>query len=697
VKWGQQAMTSTASFKEKFKQAFSFFRWELKSCAGTLTVYAILTGVFMTIVLTLCLVLGLTGVNTDILADTCEYVSKDEIFAQAVQSFQNISTGIIFLMTIIFTVIYTIKVFSYLHNKRQADLYGSMPVSRATLYLAKSASAFIFSIVPAMVFMGIVAVVSFILGYALPAEIVMNCVKMLMGTLACIAAYGLVAVCCGTTINSVVMFLALCIAYPIAALFVKGVAGGFFVGFYTGGLNESFVMNALNPLDAYAGTNIIYWLVFTAVCVVAGVFLIKKRKAERAQASFAYYLPCHIVKLLISFIAGMFLGVLFGSLNVLGNGMLGFVFGFVLAGVPAFIVCHLIFYKGFSQLIKTSIPLGGLVVVVIGAMFLCNADIFGYNSYIPEAENVASAGFLDFSECYIEDEQDIYSIAKSSSADFTSDEDIKTIVELQGKMLDRLEFTSRNKFCNVWSSIINDIIGEDVYTFDYTLKDGRTVTRVYSETFMDSVFDGIYDDIYDDYYDSYYNSYYEFKHQTNKIKATKTYQEKYGVMMNVKAEYLSNMDIYGYDEDEEAVYNETIKTYDYNTLNDNKKEVVNNIIEAYRKDFEADESSIDTALYTVASGYIGGSDWNMVGITCPDAVCEIDIQYSKYLLEETSNLSFSSMLLSGSAVYYSDYGQETIVVPKSYTNTIAALKDAGILNDDMTVNGESYDYTVVYE
>ena len=57
-------MTSTVSFKDKLKQAFSFFQWELKSCAGTLTIYSILTAVFMVIILTLCLAIGITMDNS---------------------------------------------------------------------------------------------------------------------------------------------------------------------------------------------------------------------------------------------------------------------------------------------------------------------------------------------------------------------------------------------------------------------------------------------------------------------------------------------------------------------------------------------------------------------------------------------------------------------------------------------------------
>ena len=376
-------MTSTASFKDKLKQAFSFFQWELKSCAGTLTIYSILTAVFMVIILTLCLAIGITMDNslasTGVTGSSAPIenfslpgfmfsMAEDEVrpsgFAMARLAFQYLSFYMVYFMTVIFTIIYTVKVFMYLHNKRQTDMYGSMPVSRITLFFSKSATAFIFSVVPAMVFFGISAFISIIMGQPLMGDNAMIFVRIIMGSLACISAYGLIAVCCGTTINSILMFIAVSVVYPMSALFVRGIMDSFYIGSSSDYLNNSFIMNAFCPLSAYDGNNIIYWLIFTAVCLAASAYLVKNRRAERAQSSFAYYLPCHIVKVLVSFLAGMFLGVIFGSLNVFGYGFAGFVFGFILASIPAFIVCHLIFYHGFHKIVRTSVTLGALIAIV---------------------------------------------------------------------------------------------------------------------------------------------------------------------------------------------------------------------------------------------------------------------------------------------------------------------------------------------
>lgn len=486
-------MTSTASFKDKIKQAYSIFKWDLKACSGTLVVFAILASVFMVIILTLCMVVAFSSNSSaeNGMISLFQIVDSNQ-FSIAVQAFQILSSLMVYFLTIVFTIFYTIKVFSYLHNKRKADLYGALPVSRITLFLSKTATAFLLSIVPAMFFMGIMSLISVCMGQPIVADASQFYAKLIMGTLACVSAYGLISVCCGTTINSVIMFITVCVAYPLSAMFVKGVAGSFFQGLYLGIFKDNFIMNALNPLAAYDGINIIYWLVFSAVCLVTASLLAKKRKAERAQSSFAYYLPCHIIKVLVAFLIGMFLGTIFGALNVFGYGYCGFVFGFVLGSVPAFIICHLIFYKGFSKLLKTAVPLGGLIVVVVIGMALCNFDLIGYNSFLPNTDEVESAGFIDSSYCYLKNGEKVGSLAKGAATDFSDKDDVKEIIAYHKLLISGTNVESDQKFAGVWSDMITDNLDFDYYTsyaVAYKLNSGKTVTRVYKGNDMFTNYD----------------------------------------------------------------------------------------------------------------------------------------------------------------------------------------------------------------
>lgn len=665
-------MTSTVSFKDKLKQAYSVFKWDMKSCTGTMAVYAILAAVFTTIILTLCLVCGFYSQDSLGLYDSYSYVgdsgSRDAV-AISVRFFQMIASGMIYFLTIIFAIIYTVKVYSYLHNKRMTDLYGSLPISRVMLFVSKSASAYLFTLVPAMFFLGIISIISICFGQPIVNEVINFYVKLLIGTLASISAYGLISVCCGTTLNSVIMFIAVCIAYPLSAMFIKAVAGGFFYGTYSGVFKDHFIMNALNPLAAYDGINVIYWIIFSVVCIVGSVFLVKNRKAERAQDSFAYYLPCHIVKVLVSFLAGMFLGVLFGSLNVFNYPFAGFVFGFVLASVPAFVIAHLIFYKGFSQLIKTSIPLGGLIVAVIAAMAVCNYDVFGYNEFVPESDNVKSAGLIDINNSFCKNDSDLIKLTRNASEDFTEKSDIDSIIVSHSEYLYNTVFTSEKKFQSVWYNMFVDNfpigINSPKYCFAYKLNDSRVVTRIYSNSFYSNDFNRIID--------------------TSKIVKTKKYTEKYSAIMNENQDDFAGVGV-------------RIDDVNYWSTNDSEQSEKDfaKVVEAFKKDFEADKSDCSKVLAPLAvydeydylsSYHISGTIEEYKEIY-PDAVCMLKISADKN--NTVPNDVFTAIISSG----YSFWGverfqDEEYLIPQSYTNTIKALKEIGVLNSDNTLNKDS--------
>lgn len=662
-------MTSTVSFKEKLKQAYSVFKWDLKSCSGTMAVYAILAAVFTTIILTLCLVVGFYA-QSNTMYDTYTYSQSlyslaeapdTNAVAEAVKVFQIIASQMIYFLTIIFAIIYTVKVYSYLHNKRKADLYGSLPISRIMLFVSKSASAYLFTLIPAMFFLGIIFIISACFGQPIVNEAIDIYVKLLMGTLASISAYGLISVCCGTTINSVIMFIAVCIAYPLSAMFIKGVANGFFCGTYTGIFKDHFIMNALNPLAAYDGINIIYWLIFSVVCIVASAFLVKRRKAERAQASFAYYLPCHIVKVLVAFLVGMFLGVLFGSLNVFGDGYLGFVFGFILGSVPAFVITHLIFYKGFSKLIRTSIPLGGLVVVVVAVMAVCNYDVFGYNEFVPNFDDVQSAGLIDAEHFYRESDSDLNKIVRNSAEDFTDKESINSIISSHSSIIADKDFSSDKKFQSVWYDMFVDNMNigldEMQYSFAYKMNNGRVVTRTYSLS--------VYDTFSDNYIDT-----------TNIVK-TKTYTEKYTAAINAKQSDISSV-----------IVKKTSYAGCASENTDKSKEDFAKVLEAFREEFKADKNNTETVLAPLGGGYYYEVDIEDFKTAYPDAVCLLQVNTGSN--DYYSNVgNIFTALFTGNYSIYDEPRQEVYIIPKSYTKTITALKEIGVLNSDNTINEDS--------
>ena len=524
-------------------------------------------------------------------------------------------------------------------------------------------------------------------------------------------------------LNSVLMFIAVCVAYPLSAIFIKGIVVGCFDGFYVGIFKDSIIMNALNPLAAYDGINIIYWLIFSVACIVLGAFLAKKRKAERAQSAFAFHLPCYIIKVLVSFLAGMFLGVLFASVNVLG-GYAGFVFGFILASVPVYIIVHLILYRGFSKLIKTSIPLGALIIVSCVGVALCCFDAFGYNSYVPKTQDVKSAGFYDANSNYQAKGSAVGKNLKDMADDITDKNTIGHITEAHFNFINTRNYTVQNKFKNTWVSMFKDnvpvfseISKNPDYAFAYTLNYGNIVTRTYSSA---SAFEET-----ESYLSSTYNEL-----DTSDIIYSKGYIKAYSPL--VKADYkdINTFIVAGFDgkatddKHPDFVSSKIIYIDDDGTVNYSKnyKNTAEKIKEAFLKDLDncsdEDFAKIDQmteyADHALDVAYVNYGSYESFIESEPDAVCVIAIatgDVNSYYDGIRNMDSYNGNTAARTQVVYT--------VPKSFKNTIKALQELGILNsklymdkdylpgdstsykeyageyyyDDYTSSSDLYDYT----
>ena len=133
-------MTQKTSFKSRMKQAFSFFRSDLRACTPLLVVFGLISAVTVVICYTICVVLGEDITFTSALS-SLNFIGVTSSGTGIIEIFQYSSANLIYLISIIFTIIYTVRIYSYLHNKRKADLYGSLPIGRSTLFVTKTASA----------------------------------------------------------------------------------------------------------------------------------------------------------------------------------------------------------------------------------------------------------------------------------------------------------------------------------------------------------------------------------------------------------------------------------------------------------------------------------------------------------------------------------------------------------------------------
>lgn len=639
-------MTQTTSFKANVKNAASVFKWEFKNRLGSLAVFSILAGAFTAIILTLCLVTGFSSKNP-------------ETLSSCVLSFQMFAMLIVYLLTAIFAIVYTAGNYSYLHNKRKLDMYGQLPVSASALYISKTISAYLLSAAPAAAFFLLISIISAAFGVPPTNESLTLFCQMLRGSLACITFYGLLAVCCGTTVHSVISFAAVCVAYPIATAFFSGTAHSFFPGLPVGVIENSFVMYALNPLAAYTSSNTLYWLLFSAACLALSVLLVRKRKNERAQTSFAFFLPAYIVKLLVSFIIGMFVGVIFGAFNVFDNGYAGFVFGFALGSVPAFVIAHLIYYGGAKKLLKTSISLGVMFVLTIGVMALVNSDPSGYGKYVPAREDIASAGVIDSTNCYADPQKPVSQIAREAAEDYKDDGRINSILKFHKSFTDSFKSTESNvKFRGIFASILRNVFSEyDAgYYISYKLNDGRTVVRQYPGLPGELLL-GLYEDA----------DYKSYSQLFRVVISSKEYFDKYSFYAQLDPSDIKRIRMYDYSDFEKGDdLNSKIGVIDIkankNVSSEKAAADKKKILQAVKQDFYDGNNNY----FSTTDGSYSYEDSNLN---------DLEFEY------DSSKLGCLNKIYSGTT--------EVVQIAERNKNLLSALREVGVLTENNELNEKS--------
>ncbi len=475
-------MTPTTSANTMFGRARAVYLRELKNARTPLIIFSVISG-FALINLFWLIVISFSTAD------------KENYMDDRMMIFHIVASYVIFAVSCVFMIIHCMRVFSYLHNKRKADMIAPLPIKAAVLYYSKAAAAYTLSVVPPILIIGLVALITLLLGFPVNPWALRLFWMIPLGGLACISFFGLLAVCCGRGINALMIFAVVCGGYPLAMSYVRGMISSFFLGTPTYLQSDNLLFTALCPINAYIGHHYIYWLLFSAGCLALCFLLLPRRKNELVQNAFVFALPCYAAEMLATLISGFSMGLMFGSTRGFGSAYGAFVIGFLTAGATGFLISHVILFHGFRGILKSFI---GFDVVTVAALIFTAVCCFGsqdYVSYVPKAEDVKSAGYIQFDSGYNERLKSTPSVIKSSAGDFTDAEDIEAILASHRVLAEEAtNLSAASKFSKIMSgSLYSRLFGyEQSHSFAYRLQNGKTVVRVYKlEYFSYSVSDYI--------------------------------------------------------------------------------------------------------------------------------------------------------------------------------------------------------------
>ena len=541
-------MTSTTSFKTSLKHGSAVFLWTLRNNIAVIVVYLSL--------------IAFSAITNAVFGFATSGVTQDGIVTISNSfSVYSMVSGT-FQYALIIGLVICIRSFSYLHNKRQTDMVGSLPVSRRTMYFSRLISSFIISAVPMILvnlFIAIFVTNKIEFGEGEITGININLFdytfKSALVLFSCICLFGLLSICCGKTADKIISFFAINYGAPIAILLLMVLPALLIMGYHID-INFYWVL-IFSPLLSIFQFDTIYWLIFCAATLAGSVFLIKKRKAECAQSHFAYKFPLVAVKLLISFATGIVTALLMTIIAVITDSENGdtalFWVGMILGSAIAYIIIQLIFARGFKGFLKGLIPYGAMILCFAIYFTSLSFGFFGYESYVPNIDDVKSVSFNSGDTAYVGGVNILQHEVTDKNIIKEAIDAHKQVIKLRPEfdkshMLERSAVSIAGSMGNNYSDVFDQFNDSEItkYNIVYTLKDGRKISRVYT-TF--------------NYVDSDDNKYIHFLH-------TNEYKENVSPIFICDTKYLTSVDLYGVeyesddDDDSYIVYkNKALSVY----------------------------------------------------------------------------------------------------------------------------------------
>lgn len=405
------------------------------------------------------------------------------------------------LVLIVLATLCGVAMFRYLHDRRQVDFYHALPISRGKLFAVNYISG-VLLVLPfylIVLVIGLIFVSAMGLGGQITGALL---VQSILGNIAYFLLNYTVAVLCtvltGNTIITVLLGIWAQLGIPVLMVMVQCYQAMFYKTFSSAvPLMQTLVLYG-SPMCNYLATEqytrtmtvplftstamdtaggmaiLIYPVVLTIVLGVLSYFLFVRRKSENTGMAVSFRRVKAPIKWFMSIFSGLGFGLIFTVIFTGTSG--GMWFGLVFGVVLCHMIVEIIYDFDFKALLhhwKQMIVLAILAVVVVAGI---KNDVFGYDSYIPDVDDIASASIESpyYTIDWNYNDQDIY---KDQLSDAESIEKIHQLAEL----------SVANE--NSWE------VGESshTYTIHYTLKNGDHVSRCYSRISQKIVEDAMVD------------------------------------------------------------------------------------------------------------------------------------------------------------------------------------------------------------
>ena len=429
------------------------------------------------------------------------------------------------LLGIIFALVFS----SFLQTKKQANFFHALPVKRSSWLTYQYLIGFLFfTIINLLMLIGNIGLLVYLTGVsAVPfGTLIVHFFQAELFFLTSYAISILAGQLVGNILAQVAMIGTLQFGITGLGLLIMGYMGTFFRSFIESPLAESLIkfslpsgyltyMSSVQTSDYNAGVALddlkeivhfplplmsikmlVSMAIVTILCIALSYVAYRWRAIERVSETLVFRKLKFILKLYFGLLSAAGLGLIFYSLSTNSLFFLG-------AGVVfGLILCHFFFEMAINRDVRAMLRpkywLSTVLILILssGFCFIFIKDVFGYDTYVPNADSVDSVRLIDdlnnigfrFDDEHmaLKDRDNIAQVVKIAqlgvkNLDKTSlrSQAIPTTKEVvNAEVAIDSEFSVADSGTTTAQSLSEEnTIGVDVY---YTLANGSQVSRRYS-------------------------------------------------------------------------------------------------------------------------------------------------------------------------------------------------------------------------
>ena len=392
-----------------------------------------------------------------------------------------------------------VAVFRYLHDRQQVDFYHALPINRTHLFLVNYVSG-ILLVLPLFVLVYAITVgAAFSMGFGTLLTGAVMAHTVLGHSLFFLVNYTVMVLCTvltGNTIITVLLALWVQFSLPLAALMHQAWQMLLHVTFTVPSERQMYTITNGSPIVKYFtsmtraevdpdfvgtfGTAVLWYpLILGVVLLALSYVLFVRRRSERAGAAVAFEPLKAPLQWYMSLFMGSACALLFTAMfsgDSTGWAWFGLLFGVVLFHAIIEIIYEFDFRALFHHWKQMLILCAAAVAVFAGF----RADIFGYDSYLPNQSQVAAVGlWTDTTRNYLY--RSPYETEVQYATRLEDEESIKRVLQIAQ---DSISFVQEVRNKGVGLSEYPE--GMDEHNFfeniiiAYQLKNGGTRVRSYN-------------------------------------------------------------------------------------------------------------------------------------------------------------------------------------------------------------------------